>query len=138
MLGCSLSSSAFHPPRWLAAQGYCQSDLNIQYITVKTHQSMVLHPIQLRAFLTVYFNNNQLLKIMKPIIIKSLQSFKDVDEWLIWKVYDHILLCISIWLRMSAATASTSNSQVLRFSTSSRTMELQTDVRQGNKIYIYI
>lgn len=72
MLGCSLSSSAFHPPRWLAAQGYCQSDLNIQYITVKTHQSMVLHPIQLRAFLTVYFNNNPLLIIMKPIIIKSL------------------------------------------------------------------
>lgn len=131
MLGCSLSSFAFHPPRWLAAQGYGQSDLNIQYITVKRHQSMVLHPIKLRAFLTGYFNNNLLFIIMKPIIIKPLQSIQNVDKWLIWKTYDHSLLCISMWLRMSAATASTSNSQVLCFSTSSRTIELQTDVRRG-------
>lgn len=46
------------------------------------------------------------------------------------KSYDQSLLCISMWFRMSAATASTSNSQVLCFSTSSRTKELQMDLRQ--------
>lgn len=31
MIGCSLSSSAFHPPRWLVAQGSYQSGLNMHY-----------------------------------------------------------------------------------------------------------
>lgn len=54
------------------------------------------------------------------------------------KSYDQSLLCISMRLRMSAATASTSNSQVLCFSTSSKTKELQKDLRQDFFLFFFL
>lgn len=64
---------------------------------------------------------------MQYLFFSELQKILTTD----WsKSYDQSLLCISMRLRMSAATASTSNSQVLCFSTSSRTKELQKDLRQ--------